>query len=525
MRVGIISVFMDYRRRGAKQRRGILQPGIGPVIAALLPRDIEIDVVNETWHDPDWARDYDLLFLSSLHSDFDRARQISHYWRKRGAKTVYGGTMASTYPGLCQPFFDAVVVGDAEGSVPEIFEDFRSGELKSLYLSTAYDASRIPVPRFDLVADRHMAPISFEATRGCPFACDFCSLTGIGTRFHSRDTEDVVRDIEAGRAMVAGRVSRIQRDGVVFLDNNIGGNPKYLRRLCDAIAPLGVRWMAAITFNALSTPGVIEAMAGSGCKAVFVGLESFNPEALSDMNKFQNALDQTKSLVDRCRKNGMLLESGMMLSPIVDGWDYIQSIPRHLQDAGLYLPVFMSFEGPIPGTPFFRRLAETPQPAFLPNALLRDLTGHTLVTRPLRESPESFVEGYKWALGNTYTTGAKLRKLASDVPRLVAGGGWDAALGDAIVTLMRGDSPNPERSYLAGTDLAPPESTTVPLTDQDFDSETERASIMDPWAVTDAEGFVVPAWTDAVRVYDAKGALSSRALELTGISSGVAAPS
>ena len=57
MRIGIISVFMDYRRRGAKQRRGILQPGIGPIIAALLPRDIEIDVINETWHDPEWARD------------------------------------------------------------------------------------------------------------------------------------------------------------------------------------------------------------------------------------------------------------------------------------------------------------------------------------------------------------------------------------------------------------------------------------------------------------------------------------
>ena len=63
----------------------MLQPQAGPLIAALLPPGVEVDVINDTWEDPDWRRDYDLLFISCLHSDFDRARQISHYWRRRGA--------------------------------------------------------------------------------------------------------------------------------------------------------------------------------------------------------------------------------------------------------------------------------------------------------------------------------------------------------------------------------------------------------------------------------------------------------
>ena len=75
MRVGIISVFTDYHRRGA-HHRGVLQPQIGPLIAALLPPDVKIEIVNDTWGDPDWTRDYDLLFLSCRHSDFHRARQI-----------------------------------------------------------------------------------------------------------------------------------------------------------------------------------------------------------------------------------------------------------------------------------------------------------------------------------------------------------------------------------------------------------------------------------------------------------------
>ena len=109
MRVGIISVFVYFHRRGA-HHRGVLQPQIGPLIAALLPPDADVEIVNDAWDEPDWTKDYDLLFIGCLHSDFDRARQISHYWRRRGAKTVFGGIMASTYADLCQPYFDSVVV-------------------------------------------------------------------------------------------------------------------------------------------------------------------------------------------------------------------------------------------------------------------------------------------------------------------------------------------------------------------------------------------------------------------------------
>lgn len=168
MKVGIIAVYVDYNRRG-EHHRGLLQPQIGPLIAALLPADADVHVLNDTWDDPDWRRDYDLLFISCLHSDFDRARQIGHYWRRRGARTVFGGTFASTYPRLCQPFFDAVVVGDAEGVVATIYADACRGALEPVYVAPAYDPARMPTSRFDLICDRQVLPLSFEVTRGCPF--------------------------------------------------------------------------------------------------------------------------------------------------------------------------------------------------------------------------------------------------------------------------------------------------------------------------------------------------------------------
>src|SRR5262249_40495181 len=158
MKIGIISGYVDYHRRGRKNRLA-MQPGIGPLLAGLLPRDAEVDLVNETWRDPDWSRDYDLLFISSLHSDFDRARAISHYWRRRGAATVYGGAFASAYPDLCQPYFDSVVVGDPEASIPAVHSDFARRALKARYVSSRYDAAGVAPPRFDLVAGQSYTPL------------------------------------------------------------------------------------------------------------------------------------------------------------------------------------------------------------------------------------------------------------------------------------------------------------------------------------------------------------------------------
>ena len=203
MRIGIIQTFMDYHRRGVPNR-GPLQPGIRPLVAALLPPHEDIEVIHETLQRPDWKRGYDLLFISCLHSEFDRARQISHYWRCRGARTVLGGTFASTYSRLCRPYFDSIVVGDPEAVVPRIYDDFKARRLRPLYVGSRYAGQDTPTPRFDLIGPKQIVPLTLEVSRGCPFQCDFCALTGLGTRYHTRPLTNLVRDITAGREMLRG---------------------------------------------------------------------------------------------------------------------------------------------------------------------------------------------------------------------------------------------------------------------------------------------------------------------------------
>ena len=503
MRVGIISVFVDYHRRGRKNPHS-LQPQIGPLLAGLLPRDIEIEIINETSQHLDWTRDYDLLFISSMHSDMDRARQISHYWRRRGAKTVIGGSFAGSFPELCEPWFDAVVIGDPEGAVPEVYADFCANSLRKRYVASPYDAAKVATPRFDLFVGKRHHALCLEATRGCPFSCEFCVLTGQGTRHHTRPVQAVLRDIVAGQQMLAGTMTAYKRRLVGFCDNNIGGNLSYLRSLCAALEPLRIKWYGAATFNVIANPELVRTMARSGCRALFVGLESFNPATLADMGKHQNVIHKMRAALDDCRSHGILIISGLLVSPLSDTPEDIRSIPENLTRCGLHVPTFVSFESPIPGTPHFHRLGrEADPPAFLPNAMLRDLAGYTLAVRPRKCSVDEFIAAYRAVARDVFSVRRRFAKIVDDVPRLLAGGHWLPAAVDALdmATMQASTSDFPGRTFIAGTDAPPPE--CVPFTDTDFASDEERAAVLDPWRITDATGALLPQWRNSRVVFQA----------------------
>ena len=500
MKIGIISVFTDYHRRG-EHHRGVLQPQIGPLIAALLPSDADIHIVNDAWDDPDWTREYDLLFISGLHSDFDRARQISHYWRRRGAKTVFGGTMASTYPALCEPYFDVIAIGDPETIVPRIVDDFRTGRLASRYHADPYDARNAVFPRLELVAKQQVLPLAIEATRGCPFSCEFCALTGIGTRFQTRPPAHIAAELRAGQRVLAEHASWLHRKIAIFYDNNVGGNPAHLRELCNQLAPLGIRWGACVTSNVIRDERNVAALAHGGCRCVFVGLESFNPATVSNMGKHQNVLAETAAAIKRCHDHGILVMAGLMLSPSTDSVEYIESIPQHLAAIGLHVPTYICFETPFPGTPHFERLAAAGEGALLPNTLLRDLNGYTLAVPPQLTTVAGFVAAFKRVTKRVYSRRTRAAKLMSDMRRMAAKGVGAPLLFNLHELFFTNGELNPARNFVAGLDIAPPEQGRVPFTDEDFDSAEHRAAIVEPWRVSDATGRVLPMWRSSQALY------------------------
>jgi hypothetical protein len=279
---------------------------------------------------------------------------------------------------------------------------------------------------------------------------------------------------------------------------------------------LNLLWGGPITFNALQDRELVEKLGASGCRCLYTGLETFNPEALAHMNKKHNVIDKVREVIDHCVENGILVDTGLLLNPATDTPDYIRRIPELLEKSGVYVPTFVAFESPIPGTPLFRRMAAEKETPFLPNALLRDFTGYTLVTRTERSTIDEFIDAYRWLCSEVGSRGARMRKLAHDLPSLLLHGRFGTAASDIFdhwidVPDFR---PDADRTLLAGTDRTPPEEGRVPFEASDFESDEERALICDPWRVTDDNGRVLEPWLGSQPVFGAGGRVRASAAEI-----------
>ena len=178
---------------------------------------------------------------------------------------------------------DAVVVGEAEDTWPRVLDDARCGKLEPVYVSTRQaPLAGMPAPRWDLIKGRRYGKSVTIATRGCPHRCDYCSiplLYGPGTMRY-RPIDEVVREIATSPTRA-----------VVFWDDNIGANPRYAKELFRALAPLKKWWTSQCTANAARDEELVALAARSGCKALFLGLESISQESLEATNKAHNRVD------------------------------------------------------------------------------------------------------------------------------------------------------------------------------------------------------------------------------------------
>ncbi len=311
--------------------------------------------------------------------------------------------------------------------------------------------------------------------------------------------------------MLQGPIQRQKRRFVLFSDNNIGGNPAHLRELCAALEKTDVLWGAAVTYNIMSDPDLVSMMSRSGCRAAFVGLESFNPATIQDMNKKQNRPHDVRRVVDQNRKAGILMLSGLLVSATMDDCRYIDRIPQRLKECGLQVPAFISFECPIPGTPYFHRLAVQDMPAFLPNALLRDFNGYALTVRPQREPLDRFVDSYVNAVERVYSASTRFAKFVADSLAFLCNGFVVPMIANGIHMASVPHRPHPDRTYLTGSDVAPLAASNIPFEPSDFRSLEEIKAVLEPMRVTDAEGHVLPEWRNSISVFKAKGKLSADA--------------
>jgi len=197
MKVLIVSAWRD-RYQGDERARPF--PSLSAIhLAALCPPGVEVEVRHEQMRavDPETVT-ADLVAITATTGGSGRMYELADALRARGHAVVLGGPHVSLCPGEALLHADAVAGGEAEVSFPRMLEDFAQGTLGGSYRQEAgLPLAGLPVPRYDLLEDGFLFRCFVQATRGCPFNCNFCSLKGIDHGFRVRPVQEVIRDIQA----------------------------------------------------------------------------------------------------------------------------------------------------------------------------------------------------------------------------------------------------------------------------------------------------------------------------------------
>ncbi|OGW53100.1 MAG: hypothetical protein A2Y81_11555, partial [Nitrospirae bacterium RBG_13_43_8] len=253
-------------------------------LAAMVPKEHHVTVVEEALEDINFDAPVDLVALSVLTGSSRRAYDIAAEYRRRGVPVVMGGIHPTCMPDEAAQHADSIVMGEAEDTWPALIEDFQHGAMKKVYQEVKRESlANLPYPRFDLIKPNQYRHISLngsniipvQTSRGCPFNCDFCSVTRFwGRTLRYRPIEDVVREIRMSQART-----------ICFTDDNFLSNPERTIKLCEAIKRLKLKWFCQMDVNSYRQEEVIKAMAESGCFMVFLGFESMDPNTLKRVGK------------------------------------------------------------------------------------------------------------------------------------------------------------------------------------------------------------------------------------------------
>lgn len=318
------------------------------ILSALTPKDIEVSLHDERLEALPEGDSPDLAAITVETFTARRAYQIADQYRKRGVPVVLGGYHPTFLPGEAAQHADAVVTGDAEGVWETVLSDARAGQLQPFYRGTGERPLADYAIDRGIFAGKRYNPIQLiQATRGCRFSCDFCSIRAFypGT-VRRRELSGLVEEIE----------SLNRRQLFFFVDDNLFAEREHLLALLAAIRPLGIRWACQVSIDVARDETLLEKMAEAGCLLALIGFESLNAQNLRQMGKAWNrASGGYLEVVERFHKLGIAVYGTFVFGYDEDTTETIRACLDFALAARLELANFNPLT-PMPGSRLYERL-------------------------------------------------------------------------------------------------------------------------------------------------------------------------
>jgi radical SAM superfamily enzyme YgiQ (UPF0313 family) len=378
------------------------------IIAALTSENVEVSMVDEHVSDIDFSEHYDLVGISIMTATAKRGYHLAGQFREKGSTVVFGGIHASIMPEEALKYGDAVVVGEAEGSWHTLVEDFKQNALKKFYKSKEPDLSTVPLPKRDSKIDRSVLGIKcpgFYTTKGCPYDCEFCSVSNVyGKKIRTVPIPLVIKDIENADSKI-----------YLSLDDNVVANPKYAKALFREMAHLNIQWGGQCTVTISEDDELLQLCQKSGCRGLFIGLESVSTTSMSKMTKTLKSTKENETAIKKIQDAGIIFHPSFVFGFDDDTKAVFEDTLEFLYRNKIATATF-NILTPYPGTRIFRRLRQE-------GRLISEDWNHynhsTVTFRPKNMTERELAEGYflfkkeVYSLNNIYRRIARLNEISN----------------------------------------------------------------------------------------------------------------
>ncbi len=393
----------DKDRLGKHRRRKSSIPKLNlPILAAHADKDFNVKIIDEAVDDIDFHFRPDFVGISVITQTAFRAYEIADKYREMKVPVVMGGFHVSFFPEEANEHADALVLGEGEGAWDELLRDFLAGRMKKQYRSDKpHSLEGLPAPRLDLMRkDAYGLPNVLETARGCPHACSYCAVSLFwGRKFRFRPIEEVVKEIKS-----------LPQGELAFVDDNIAGSHNRAKKLFEAMIPLKRRWSGQSDIRIADDPELLDLAARSGCKWLFIGIESINPTNLSKVGKSKvNVVEKYRSSMAKIKKAGIKVFGSFIMGFDDDKEEDFLEIVRFCVENKLEAANFYIYT-PLPFTKLFDEMEEQ-------NRILhRDWSKYDcnhVVHEPGKMSPHELLEGYLKAYRKMYSLPSIFKRTAS----------------------------------------------------------------------------------------------------------------
>jgi radical SAM superfamily enzyme YgiQ (UPF0313 family) len=339
-----ISDSMNFTAEGA-----LFPPLNLATLAALTPPEHEVAIDDGCLGPVPATRSADLVAITAMTAQAPSAYALADQYRARGIPVVLGGIHPSMCPDEAAEHADSVVLGEADQLWPDLVQDFANGRMKSRYHDPEpIDLAKIALPRRDLLDPKgYVIFNSVQTTRGCPFNCNFCSVTTMsGVQYRFRPVEKVVEEVRA-----------LDSRFIYFVDDNIIGMPRRAKDLFKAFRPLNLAWASQVTINFARDEDLMRLAKESGCHGVFIGFETFSNKSIRDAGKGVNRPDEYMRDIARIHAAGIKVWGSFIFGFDNDALDVFRETLEFIEKSRMEFAQF-SLLTPLPGTALFHQFEE-----------------------------------------------------------------------------------------------------------------------------------------------------------------------